>query len=132
MHIKVKPTKRTLNTVRIKKCNFFISLLGDRCELPYYLLQSGRKDELSNILFDFNWLQTKLEAIDFNSLIRDYDYLPDVHNTSFLQNTIQMSTHVLSRDKTQLLGRLQSFKDMDLILEQARTYKELWLGGRYG
>jgi len=95
-------------------------------ELPYHLLQSGRKDELRNILFDFNWLQTKLEAIDVNSLIRDYDYLPDDHNASLLQNAIRMSAHLLARDKmhlrSQLYGRLisQEAPDIQNILDQIR------------
>ncbi|PXF54744.1 MAG: hypothetical protein C4B59_17725, partial [Candidatus Methanogaster sp.] len=63
-------------------------------------------DEHLFISPDFNWLQTKLEAIDVNSIIRDYDYLPDDHNASLVQNAIQMSAHVLSRDKTQLSGQL--------------------------
>ena len=95
-------------------------------ELPYHLLQSGRKGELRSILLDFNWLQTKLEAIDVNSLIRDYDYLPDDHNASLVQNAILLSAHLLARDKmhlrSQLYGRLisQEAPEIQNTLDQIR------------
>ncbi len=95
-------------------------------ELPYHLVEAGRKDELRNILFDFNWLQTKLEAIDVNSIIRDYDYLPDDHNASLVQNAIRMSAHLLILNKmhlrSQLYGRLisQEAHEIRNILDQIK------------
>ena len=102
-------------------------------ELPYHLLEAGRKKELQKMLFDFNWIQTKLEAIDANSLIMDYNFLPDDPDLHLVQGAIQLSAHVLARDKTQiagqLLGRLQSFHvhKIRLMLEQARG----WEGGMW-
>lgn len=90
------------------------------------MLQSGRKGELRSILLDFNWLQTKLEAIDVNSLMRDYDYLPDDHNASLVQNAIRLSAHLLARDKmhlrSQLYGRLitQEAPEIQNTLDQSR------------
>ena len=82
-------------------------------ELPYHLLEAGRTDELRGMLLDFEWLQAKLDAVDVNSLIADYDYLSDDFVLRMVQGAIRLSSNTLARDKTQLaahlLGRLQSF-----------------------
>ena len=98
--------------------------------LAYHLIEAERDDELRQLLLDFDWLQAKLEATDVNSLITDYDYLPDDHTLRLVQGAIRLSSHSLSKDKTQLasqlLGRLQSFQEPEIqsMLEQACTSKK--------
>jgi len=102
--------------------------------LAYHLVESGRKDELWRLLLNFNWIQAKLDATDVNSLITDYDYLPDDHTLGLVQGAVRLSAHILANDKSQLagqlLGRLQSFQEPEIksMLEQARTSKKCtWL-----
>jgi WD40 repeat protein len=102
--------------------------------LAYHLVEAGRKKELRQLLFDFDWIQAKLAATDVNSLIADYDYLPDDSDLRLVQSAIRLSAHVLARDKTQLagqlLGRLQTFQESEIqsMLKQARERKgDLWL-----
>ena len=46
--------------------------------IAYHLVEAGQKEELRTLLFDFAWLHAKLDAVDVNALIRDYDFLsPD-------------------------------------------------------
>ncbi|RZB30894.1 MAG: hypothetical protein AEth_00848 [Candidatus Argoarchaeum ethanivorans] len=101
--------------------------------LAYHLVEAGRKEDLHELLLDFNWLQAKLVATDVNSLVSDYDHLPDDSDLHLVQGAIRLSAHVLARDKTQLagqlLGRLQTFKESGIqsMLEQARG----WSGGMW-
>jgi hypothetical protein len=43
--------------------------------LPAHLATCGRKDDLSKLLLDFDWIQAKLDLTDIVSLIADYGYL---------------------------------------------------------
>ncbi|NIA12173.1 MAG: TIR domain-containing protein, partial [Nitrospiraceae bacterium] len=102
--------------------------------LAYHLVEAGRKEEMRQLLFDFDWIQTKLAATDVNSLIADYDYLSDDSDLRLVQGAIRLSAHVLARDKTQLagqlLGRLQTFQESGIqsMLKQAREWDgDLWL-----
>jgi WD40 repeat protein len=102
--------------------------------LAYHLVKAEHKENLRKLLFDFNWIQAKLEATDVNSLITDYDCLPDDHILHLVQGAICLSAHIIEKDKNQLveqfLGRLQSFQEpeIQLMLEQACTSKECtWL-----
>jgi len=102
--------------------------------LAYHLVEAGRKDELQRLLFDFDWLQAKLNATDVNPLIADYDYLSDDSDLRLVQGAIRLSAHVFARDKTQLagqlLGRLQSFQEAEIqsMLKQANEWEDdLWL-----
>jgi len=102
--------------------------------LAYHLIEAVRDDELRQLLLDFDWLQAKLDATDVNSLIIDYDHLPDDHTLRIVQGAIRLSAHILAKDKNQLagqlLGRLQSFKEPEIqsTLEKARKYRNsTWL-----
>jgi WD40 repeat protein len=102
--------------------------------LTHHLVEAGRKDELHGVLFDFGWLEAKLNATDVNSLIADYDYLTEDKELRLVQGAIRLSANVLSRDKTQLagqlMGRMQSFRDSGIqsMLKQAREQRVgLWL-----
>jgi len=102
--------------------------------LPAHLSLLERKENLHKLLLDFNWLQAKLEVTDINSLISDYDYLPDDADLQLVQSSLRLGAHVLARDKKQLAcqltGRLQPFKEPEIrsMLKQAYTSKQCtWL-----
>ncbi|MEA3324138.1 MAG: TIR domain-containing protein [Euryarchaeota archaeon] len=102
--------------------------------LAHHLVEAGREDELRRMLLDFDWIQAKLAATAVNSLIADYDYLPDDSDLRLVQGAIRLSAHVLARDTTQLagqlLGRLQTFQESGIqsMLKQAREWEGgLWL-----
>jgi WD40 repeat protein len=88
---------------------------GDPYQLPdsyawryisYHQIQAGRREELRKLLLDFNWLQAKLEGLDVNALITDFDYLPKDKDMRLVQGALRLSAHVLVKDGTQLAGQL--------------------------
>jgi WD40 repeat protein len=102
--------------------------------LAHHLVESGRKDELHELLYNFDWLQAKLDATDVTSLISDYDHMPENPDLHLVQSALRLSAHVLARDNKQLvcqlMGRLQSFQETEIVsmLEQARKNKSgMWL-----
>ena len=74
--------------------------------LAYHLIEAGREEELRALLFNFNWLRGKLNATEINSLITDCDFLSDNTNLRLVKGALQLSSHVLVEDKTQLAGQL--------------------------
>jgi WD40 repeat protein len=106
--------------------------------LPLHLMRAGQHAALHTLLLSFDWLQAKLHAADISALISDYDLLDleDTERQSFgyIQSALQLSTHILSQDKTQLaaqlLGRLLSFEDDQIqrLLACARRCRDApWL-----
>jgi hypothetical protein len=74
--------------------------------MAYHLVQAGRKDDLRQLLLNFNWLQAKLEATDPNAVIADYDYLQGEEVLRLIQSAIRLSANALVRDAGQLAGQL--------------------------
>jgi WD40 repeat protein len=74
--------------------------------LAYHLIQSGKKDELTKLLFDINWMQARLDNTDANGLISDYEFIKDDPDLETIKKTIRMSTHVLFDDPSQLASQL--------------------------
>ena len=74
--------------------------------VPYHLVQAGRKDDLRQLLLNYNYLETKLAATDTSALTADYDYLPIEADLQLVQSAIRLSAHVLARDPRQLAGQL--------------------------
>ncbi|MBD2215333.1 hypothetical protein H6G27_36835 [Nostoc linckia FACHB-104] len=97
--------------------------------LAYHLLAGGREGELQQLLCDFRWLQAKLENININALIADYDFLPKDENLQLIQGALRLSAHILNEDKQQLpqqlLGRLLGFErsEIQALLTQAQQCK---------
>jgi WD40 repeat protein len=102
--------------------------------LAYHLMAAGKEEELRRLLFDFNWLVAKLESTGVTSLVADYDFLTDDKDLHLVQRALQLSAHILERDKTQLagqlLGRLLYYEapEIQALLEQAKQWKAVpWL-----
>ncbi|MFN6568517.1 NB-ARC domain-containing protein [Dendronalium sp. ChiSLP03b] len=102
-------------------------------QLAVHLLAGGQGTELQRLLFDFRWLEAKLEHININALIADYDLLPHDENLQLVQGALRLSAHILAKDKTQLVeqlwGRMHCFKvpEIQTLLEQAQQNKTTWL-----
>jgi hypothetical protein len=74
--------------------------LPDTCAwrwVAYHLVQAGRKDDLRQLLLNFEYLQAKLKFTDANALIADYDYLVE-EEFRLIQSAIRLSAHVLAHD----------------------------------
>ncbi|BAY07666.1 NB-ARC domain-containing protein [Calothrix sp. NIES-2098] len=97
--------------------------------LAYHLLAGGGEEELKQLLCDFRWLQAKLENININALLADYDFLPEDENLQLIQGALRLSAHVLNEDKQQfagqLLGRLLGFEreEIQRLLTQVQQCK---------
>jgi predicted ATPase len=95
--------------------------------LAYHLQESGQSEPLRRLLLDYRWLANKLAAAGVNSLLADYDLLPDAEDLRLLQSALRLSANPLTRDPAQLpgqlLGRLQSFPTaaFEALLLQAKT-----------
>lgn len=78
--------------------------------LPYHLHKAGRLAELSDLLFDFHWLQKKLFYSSIASLVRDLNLVTSDDEVALLGRAIRLSAHSLGLDSRllagQLLGRL--------------------------
>lgn len=102
--------------------------------LAYHLVEAGRKEELRQLLLDFDWLQAKLEATDATALIADFDFLADDADLRLVQGALRLSAHVLAQDRTQLagqlLGRLMTKEGTEIngLIEQANQIPAgIWL-----
>jgi WD40 repeat protein len=110
---------------------------GDRYlwhHLAYHLKGANRNSELRALLFNFDWLQAKLDATDVNALIPDFDFLSNAPDLSLVQSAIRLSAHILAQDKTQLAGQLlgrllsQQISEIQVMLAHAQPSKAvLWL-----
>ncbi|BAY88615.1 MULTISPECIES: NB-ARC domain-containing protein [unclassified Tolypothrix] len=102
--------------------------------LAYHLLAGGREGELQQLLCDFRWLQGKLENININELIADYNFLPEDENLQLIQGALRLSAHVLAVDKKQLSSQLQGrlldkkIPEIQALLTQAKQQTSVpWL-----
>jgi len=111
--------------------------------LPNHLARGGCDHVLYELLFDFDWLQAKLEATGINAVIADYGIaLAISHPLSrgqeresedeglhLTQSALRLSANVLAQDKTelagQLLGRLLACEvpQVQVLLEQAKQWQ---------
>ena len=69
-------------------------------------VKADRKGDLRRLLFDFNYLQTKLSKTNPNTLIGDYVYLPEDKNLRTVQSVLRQSAHILARSPRELPGQL--------------------------
>ena len=86
--------------------------------LPWHISQVGRLDELTDLLFDYDWLAGKLRATSVPALLADFDLLPAEHQSypdaHLVRDALRLSSHVLADDAdqlpSQLIGRLRHFE----------------------
>jgi WD40 repeat protein len=101
--------------------------------LCYHLAKAGRSEELQNLLFDFSWLQGKLQATDTLALVADFEHISDDRHLDLVQGAIRLSAHILSRDKTHLAGQLLARLPIDHSpsITALRQQIEQWRGSTW-
>ena len=102
--------------------------------LAYHLDAAHRQGELRSLLLDYEWLWTKLKAMDVPSLRRDYFFLKEDKALQAVDGALQLSAHVLSHDvaqlPSQLTGRLLSQKSpaiLGFLAGIRERHKQSWL-----
>ena len=102
----------------------------------HHLVEANQKSALSDLLFDLEWMVTKIAVSDITALTSDYDYVdePDARD---VQAALRLMGHVLTNDKQQiagqLVGRLSGGRSdrIQRLLEQANNWKYgFWLRPR--
>ena len=74
--------------------------------LAGHLAAAGRRDELTGLLTDVEWMRSRLRAGGVTGLLTDYTTVPDQPGLALVQATIRLSAHVLAVDPDQLPGQL--------------------------
>jgi WD40 repeat protein len=116
--------------------------------LADHLFASGRRSELQELLFDFDWLVAYLNCIDcmrarrgdLYSLLNDFELALSTSldrqsaELRLVQDAVRMAAPMLSKDSSQLapqlLGRLLSFEEPEIqgLLEKAKNWSgSVWL-----
>lgn len=96
-----------------------------------YHLQ-GAGTHIRSFLLNYRWLRAKLEALDANALLSDFDYERDDDDLRLIKSAVSLATDILNKDKRQfagqLIGRLMSYRDtrpaIDALLTDAATYTD--------
>lgn len=87
--------------------------------LPHHLFLANEAEELTALLSDYTWLDAKLRATNVQSLLSDYDLLPSSSSLRTVKRALQLSSHVLLADRSQLgpqlIGRLGSASDTGIL-----------------
>lgn len=110
--------------------------------LPYHLVQAGRADDLRQLLLDYRWVRTKLNATGALALLADYDLLgkrlsdadPQASALREVARALRHASHTLIEHPdqlaSQLWGRLDATKNpvIERLLESARKAQPgVWL-----
>jgi len=81
--------------------------------LPSHLAYSNQYSKLCRILLDFQFLQAKLNEINVQALIEDYDLISKLSirldtkkHLKLIQDTLKLSAHILATDSSQLASQL--------------------------
>ena len=74
--------------------------------LAGHLAAAGRRDELTELLTDVEWMRSRLRAGGVTGLLTDYTSVPDQPGLALVQATIRLSAHVLAVDPDQLPAQL--------------------------
>jgi len=113
-------------------------------ELPLTLVQNSQTEKLYKYLTDFDFLEAKINYLDVQSLIEDYEQalepsitVPDEKKSvlRLIQDAIRKSANILQDNPKQLpgqlLGRLLPHKNLEILtplLEQVNHFAEYpWL-----
>jgi WD40 repeat protein len=97
--------------------------------LPVHVDGAGQGERLRTLLWDYGWLQTKVDQLGPNALLADFNLAQAAADDAMsgLSRALAQGGYVLARDPAQLaaqlLGRLLDDEDerMHVLLAQART-----------
>lgn len=75
--------------------------------LFHHLIGAGQSDVCPDLLRDFQYLRSKLEATEIDALLADYSlFVDDDTELLFVWDALRLSAYVLIRDPRQLAGQL--------------------------
>ena len=74
--------------------------------LAGHLAAADRRDALTRLLTDVEWMRSRLRAGGVTGLLTDYTTVPDQPGLALVQATIRLSAHVLAADPDQLSAQL--------------------------
>jgi len=109
-------------------------LLPDRYAwkwIVWHLFQARDYRNLNQLLLDFNWLKARLEIVEIQTILQDFELLKRSEATRMVRDALQLASHVLSRDpqqlSIQLIGRLDRGQSpiVDKLLDQADASQEI-------
>ncbi len=101
----------------------------------YHLHRSGQVEKLENLLFDFSWIQARLNKTSFKGLWRDYTLLEKSDDVQFILEALQEADIFLEDDPNQLAEQLiarlpaELSERLDKLMTQAEKSKDgqIWL-----
>jgi WD40 repeat protein len=103
-------------------------------ELPFHLVHAGLRSEARALLLDFEWLQTKLQALGPAAVLADFAMFDDDEVLRSIDGTLRRMAVTLEKDHTQLAGqllaRLSSYSAPEiqtLLAQAARWNGDAWL-----
>ena len=101
--------------------------------LAGHLAAAGRRDELTELLTNVEWMRSRLRVGGVTGLLTDYTSVPDESGLALVEATIRLSAHILAVDPdqlpTQLAGRTIGRSEPVLARLQAgaRAWPHAWL-----
>ena len=97
--------------------------------LLWHLHQAGLDDKVRALLFDFRWLQARLEATDVAGLLGDYAVIEKDDESKLVQSAVYLSSHAVAGDPAQLAGQLcgrlgdEELPGIRQLLEGAKAWR---------
>lgn len=91
--------------------------------------EDGLDVELHEMLVEYDWLYSKLNATEINALLDDYELIEGDETLNLVRDALRLSAYVLTQDKSklafQLLGRMLDFEQPEIqnLMEQIKNWK---------
>ena len=104
--------------------------------LPAHLSAAGLAAELHTLLFDYRWLQAKLDRLGINALLADFSLDQNAADDAIwrLGRALKLASYVLAEDKRQLAGQLigrlmddEGLKIGELLMQARERQTGTWL-----
>jgi WD40 repeat protein len=106
--------------------------------LAYHLAAAGRREELSELLTSFAWLDLGLWVRELTGLLADFTHtmgpgVPTDENPTIVHQSLQMSAHVLAEDTTQLPGQVigRLFSHPAPVIQRLLSDAKNWTHGQW-
>ena len=93
----------------------------------WHIVQAGASDRLQELLLNFDWIRARLAAVPIQSILQDYELLPETDDLRTVRDALRLASMGLSFDadqlREQLLGRIDRGRSevIDALLDAART-----------
>jgi WD40 repeat protein len=93
--------------------------------IGWHLAQAGEYDRLKQLLLDFDWLKSRLKAVQIQAVLQDFELLEDSEDTRIVRDALRLASHGLSIDpnqlRVQLSGRIDRgrYQSIDELLDKA-------------